>query len=300
MKKYIAEMIGTMVLVLMGCGSAVFAGSVTGTVGAGVGTVGVALAFGLSVVAMAYAIGGISGCHINPAITLGVFLTGRMNGKDAGMYMIFQVIGAIIGSAVLFALVSTGAHDGPTATGSNGFGEGEMLQAFIAEAVFTFIFVLVVLGSTDPKKGAGNLAGLAIGLSLVLVHIVCIPITGTSVNPARSIAPALFQGGEQVEAREGAAGALAGAALQMDHEAGGGVFFTETGGYDAHHALMPFLAGKHQRVPFLRPQPLDLGDGSGQCFLLISGGSSGVCTVVFLCCCHKIPSSFSKIRFKCV
>lgn len=138
MKKYIAEMIGTMVLVLMGCGSAVFAGSVTGTVGAGVGTVGVALAFGLSVVAMAYAIGGISGCHINPAITLGVFLTGRMNGKDAGMYMIFQVIGAIIGSAILFALVSTGAHDGPTATGSNGFGDGEMLQAFIAEAVFHF------------------------------------------------------------------------------------------------------------------------------------------------------------------
>ena len=170
MKKYIAEMIGTMVLVLMGCGSAVFAGGLADTVGAGVGTIGVALAFGLSVVAMAYAIGGISGCHINPAITLGVFLTGRMNGKDAGMYMIFQVIGAIIGSAILFALVSTGAHDGPTATGSNGFGDGEMLQAFIAEAVFTFIFVLV--------------------------HIVCIPITGTSVNPARSIAPALFQGGE--------------------------------------------------------------------------------------------------------
>ncbi len=136
-------MIGTMVLVLMGCGSAVFAGSVTGTVGAGVGTVGVALAFGLSVVAMAYAIGGISGCHINPAITLGVFLTGRMNGKDAGMYMIFQVIGAIIGSAVLFfALVSTGAHDGPTATGSNGFGEGEMLQAFIAEACVYFYFCI--------------------------------------------------------------------------------------------------------------------------------------------------------------
>ena len=174
MKKYIAEMIGTMVLVLMGCGSAVFAGGLADTVGAGVGTIGVALAFGLSVVAMAYAIGGISGCHINPAITLGVFLTGRMNGKDAGMYMISQVIGAIIGSAILFALVSTGAHDGPTATGSNGFGDGEMLQAFIAEAVFTFIFVLVVLGSTDPKKGAGNLAGLAIGLTLVLVHIVCI------------------------------------------------------------------------------------------------------------------------------
>ena len=196
MKKYIAEMIGTMVLVLMGCGSAVFAGSIAGTVGAGVGTIGVALAFGLSVVAMAYAIGGISGCHINPAITLGVFLSGRMSGKDAGMYMVFQTIGAIIGSAVLYALVSTGAHGGPTATGSNSFGEGMMLQAFIAEVVFTFIFVLVVLGSTDEKKGAGNLAGLAIGLTLVLVHIVCIPITGTSVNPARSIGPALFQGGE--------------------------------------------------------------------------------------------------------
>ena len=188
-------MVGTMVLVLMGCGSAVFAGSVAGTVGAGVGTLGVTLAFGLAVVAMAYTIGGISGCHINPAITLGVYLSGRMSGKDAGMYMIFQVIGAVIGSAVLFALVSSGAHDGPTATGSNSFKEGMGLQAFIAEAVFTFIFVLVVLGTTDSRKGAGNFAGLAIGLSLVLIHIVCIPITGTSVNPARSIGPALFDGG---------------------------------------------------------------------------------------------------------
>lgn len=195
MKKYIAEMVGTMVLVLMGCGSAVFAGSAAGAVSAGVGTLGVAFAFGLSVVAMAYTIGGISGCHINPAITLGVFMSGRMGGKDAALYMIFQVIGAILGSAILFALVSTGGHDGPTATGSNGFGDGEMLQAFIAEMVFTFIFVLVVLGTTDSKKGAGNFAGLAIGLSLVLVHIVCIPITGTSVNPARSIGPALFEGG---------------------------------------------------------------------------------------------------------
>ena len=195
MKKYIAEMVGTMVLVLMGCGSAVFAGSAAGAVSAGVGTLGVAFAFGLSVVAMAYTIGGISGCHINPAITLGVFMSGRMGGKDAALYLIFQVIGAILGSAILFALVSTGGHDGPTATGSNGFGDGEMLQAFIAEMVFTFIFVLVVLGTTDSKKGAGNFAGLAIGLSLVLVHIVCIPITGTSVNPARSIGPALFEGG---------------------------------------------------------------------------------------------------------
>ena len=196
MKKYLAEMIGTMVLVLMGCGSAVFAGSAVGAVSAGVGTLGVAFAFGLSVVAMAYAIGGISGCHINPAITLGVLLSGRMSGKDAAMYMVFQVIGAVIGSAILYALVSTGAHGGPTATGSNGFADGMMLQAFIAEAVFTFIFVLVVLGSTDSEKGAGNLAGLAIGLTLGLVHIVCIPVTGTSVNPARSIGPALFQGGE--------------------------------------------------------------------------------------------------------
>ena len=195
MKKYLAEMIGTMVLVLMGCGSAVFAGSVAGTVGAGVGTLGVALAFGLAVIAMAYTIGGISGCHINPAITLGVVLSGRMKGKDAAMYMLFQIIGAIIGSAILYALVSTGSHAGPTATGSNSFDAGEGVQAFIAEAVFTFIFVLVVLGATDSRKGAGNFAGLAIGLTLALIHIVCIPITGTSVNPARSIGPALFDGG---------------------------------------------------------------------------------------------------------
>ncbi len=195
MKKYLAEMIGTMVLVLMGCGSAIFAGDAAGAVSSGVGTLGVAFAFGLAVVAMAYAIGGISGCHINPAITLGVFLSGRMKGKDAAMYMIFQVIGAIIGSAILCLLVSNGAHNGPTATGSNSFAEGMMLQAFIAEAVFTFVFVLVVLGATDSEKGTGNLAGLAIGLTLVLVHIVCIPITGTSVNPARSIGPALFEGG---------------------------------------------------------------------------------------------------------
>ena len=195
MKKYLSELIGTMVLVLLGCGSAVFAGSVAGVVGTGVGTLGVAFAFGLAVIAMAYTIGNISGCHINPAITLGVFLSGRMNGKETGMYILFQVIGAIIGSAIIFLLVSTGGNAGPTATGANGFGDGQMVQAFIAEAVFTFIFVLVVLGSTDSKKGAGNFAGLAIGLTLVLIHIVCIPITGTSVNPARSIGPAIFQGG---------------------------------------------------------------------------------------------------------
>lgn len=195
MKKYLAEMIGTMVLVVMGCGSAIFAGNAADVVGQGVGTLGVAMAFGLAVVAMAYTIGGVSGCHINPAITLGVLLSGRMKGKDAALYMLFQVVGAIVGSALLYLLVSNGAHNGPTQTGSNSFAEGSMIQAFIAEALFTFIFVLVVLGTTDEKKGAGNLAGLAIGLTLVLIHIVCIPITGTSVNPARSIGPALFDGG---------------------------------------------------------------------------------------------------------
>ena len=196
MKKYIAELVGTMVLVLLGCGSAVFAGSAADTVGAGTGTIGVALAFGLSVVAMAYCIGGISGCHINPAITFGVWMSGRMESKDALMYMLFQVIGAIVGAGILAALVSIGGHAGPTMTGANSFDVGETAQAFLAEAVFTFIFVLVVLGATDQKQGAGNMAGLAIGLTLALIHIVCIPITGTSVNPARSIGPALMEGGQ--------------------------------------------------------------------------------------------------------
>ncbi|MBP3289845.1 MAG: MIP family channel protein [Alistipes sp.] len=191
MKKYLAEMIGTMVLVLMGCGSAIFFGCTEPAE-----VLAVAIAFGLSVVAMAYTIGGISGCHINPAITLGVWLSKRMPGKEAAGYMLFQVIGAIIGSTILYALTSTGAFADSTATGANSFDAPELWQAFIAEVVFTFVFVLVVLGTTDSEKGAGNLAGLAIGLTLILVHIVCIPITGTSVNPARSIGPALFAGGQ--------------------------------------------------------------------------------------------------------
>ncbi|BBD46984.1 Aquaporin Z [bioreactor metagenome] len=191
MKKYLAEMIGTMVLVLMGCGAAVFAGA--GQPFDPVGTLGVAFAFGLSVVAMAYAIGSISGCHINPAITLGVLLTGRMSGKDAGLYIVFQIIGAILGSAILWFLAKESGSTS-TLTGANGFAEGQMAQAFVAETIFTFIFVLVVLGVT-AKNGLNKFAGLAIGLALVLVHIVCIPITGTSVNPARSIGPAIFQGG---------------------------------------------------------------------------------------------------------
>lgn len=189
MKKYFAELVGTMVLVLMGCGAAVFAGAAQPF--ASVGTLGVAFAFGLSVVAMAYTIGKISGCHINPAITIGMYFSGRISGKDTVMYMLFQIIGAIIGSSILFVLAR---HSGSTTTltGANGF--TDWVPAFVAELVFTFIFVLVVLGSTS--KGANNkFAGLAIGLTLVLVHIVCIPITGTSVNPARSIGPAIFQGG---------------------------------------------------------------------------------------------------------
>lgn len=190
MKKYLAEAIGTMVLVLMGCGAAIFFGCTEPAE-----VLAVAMAFGLAVVGMAYTIGGISGCHINPAITFGVWLAKRMPGSEAIGYMVAQCLGAIAGSAILFSLTSTGAYADSTVTGSNGFGDAELVQALIAEFVFTFVFVLVVLGTTDDKKGAGQFAGLAIGLTLILVHIVCIPITGTSVNPARSIGPALFAGG---------------------------------------------------------------------------------------------------------
>ena len=194
MKKYLAEMVGTMVLTLMGCGVAVSLGcDPTGNIPAVVGT---ALAFGLSVVAMAYTIGGISGCHINPAITLGVFLSGKMNAKDCGMYIIFQVIGAIIGAALLYLLTST--SDGAiVGTGANDLQLGvKAIGGLLAEIIFTCIFVLVVLGATSKTNGAtNNFAGLAIGLALVLVHLVCIRYTGTSVNPARSIGPAIFQGG---------------------------------------------------------------------------------------------------------
>lgn len=197
MKKYLAEMIGTMVLVLMGCGVAVSlnCSSDCATV-ANAGTViGTALAFGLAVVAMAYTIGGISGCHINPAITLGVFLSGRMSGKDAGMYILFQCIGAFIGSALL-CLLTANVED-LAGTGANDLQNGvSVMGGLIAEIIFTCVFVLVVLGATSKTNGAtNNFAGLAIGLSLVLIHLACIRYTGTSVNPARSLAPAFFQGG---------------------------------------------------------------------------------------------------------
>ena len=195
MKKYLAEMVGTMVLVLMGCGVAVSLGcDPVNNIPAVVGT---AFAFGLAVVAMAYTIGGISGCHINPAITLGCFLSGRISVKDCGMYMLFQVVGAFIGSALLYALTTSSDGGAIAGTGANDLQLGvTAIGGLLAEIIFTCVFVLVVLGATAKTNGAtNNFAGLAIGLSLVLVHLVCIRYTGTSVNPARSIAPAIFQGG---------------------------------------------------------------------------------------------------------
>ena len=194
LKKFVAEMTGTMVLVLLGCGAAVF--NVGGVLEAG-WVLTVAFAFGLSVVAMAYTIGGISGCHINPAITVAAWLSGRMKCAEASVYVAAQVVGAFIGSAVLYLLVNGGIETGGvTTTGANNFASGGLMGAAVAETVCTFIFVLVVLGTTYKTNNAPKFAGLAIGLTLVLVHIVCIPITGTSVNPARSIAPAFFAGGE--------------------------------------------------------------------------------------------------------
>ena len=193
MKKYFAECLGTFVLTFLGCGTAMFLGCNTPA-----GVVGTAIAFGLAVVAMAYTIGGISGCHINPAITLGVALSGRMSWKEACGYWVGQIIGGILAGAVL-ALVAgvVTAQDITGALGSNGVANaGGVWGAFLVEVIATFLFVLVVLGTTDSKVGAGNFAGLAIGLSLILIHLVCINLTGTSVNPARSIGPALFAGGQ--------------------------------------------------------------------------------------------------------
>ena len=195
MKRYVCELIGTLVLVLFGCGSAAIAGSV-------LGTLGIALAFGLSIVAMAYVIGDTSGCHINPAVSLGCLIDGRMTVKDFIFYVIFQCIGAIIGIAILFFMISQANLGGVAATGlgANGFGAASsigisMIGALVTEIVLTAVFVFTVLGVTASDKTA-NIAGIVIGLTLAFVHIMGIPITGTSVNPARSLAPALFLGGE--------------------------------------------------------------------------------------------------------
>ena len=191
MKKYIAECIGTFVLTFLGCGAAVSLSC--GTDAASV--VGTAIAFGLAVVAMAYTIGGISGCHINPAITLGCFITGRISFKDCAAYMVAQVAGGIIAGATL-----AGIYGAESGLGANGIGagcNGSVTTAIIVEAILTALFVLVVLGSTHKNNAdTGKFAGLAIGLSLILIHLVGIHFTGTSVNPARSIGPAIFAGGE--------------------------------------------------------------------------------------------------------
>ena len=189
MKKYIAEFVGTFVLVLVGCGVAVLTnGSIVAT----------SLAFGLVIVAMAYSIGNVSGCHINPAVSLGFLLTKKMEIKEFVCYVISQVLGALAGSAVLGVIL-----DSFKSLGANGFGGvGQMATnvwiALLVEIILTFIFILAILGVTS-KKEYSNVAGIVIGLTLVLVHIIGIYFTGTSVNPARSLAPALLQGGEALE-----------------------------------------------------------------------------------------------------
>ncbi len=198
-KKYIAELIGTMVLVLMGCGSAVIAGANLSGI-SGNGTVGISFAFGLAVLAMVYAIGAISGCHINPAISIAMFVAGKLNGKDTAFYIIFQCVGAIIGAGILYAIAvgNPGYNLAINGLGQNGYdtaspGGYNMVSALIAEIVLTFIFLLVIFGSTSERAPKG-FAGISIGLTLVLIHLVAIPIDGTSVNPARSLGPALFAG----------------------------------------------------------------------------------------------------------
>jgi aquaporin Z len=198
MKKYLSELIGTFVLTFLGCGTAVSLNCGTDTAS----VVGTAMAFGLSVIAMAYTIGGISGCHINPAITLGVLVSGRMSVKDAVGYWVGQFIGGILAAACLYLIVdgmadpvlAQGTHTGANAC------SGSVTQGLVVEIVLTCLFVLVVLGATSKTNGAtNNFAGLAIGLTLILIHFVGIHYTGTSVNPARSVGPALFEAGKALE-----------------------------------------------------------------------------------------------------
>jgi len=194
-KKYLAELVGTFALVFIGCGSAVIAGE-------DIGFLGISLAFGLTVLAMVYAIGPISGCHINPAITIAMFVARKVNLKDALGYIGAQCVGAIIAAAILLAVANgLDAYSlDVNGLGQNGYGSESPAgydwgSGFIAEMVLTALFLLVIFGSTSNKAPKG-FAGLAIGLSLVLIHLVGIPITGTSVNPARSLGPAVFVGGE--------------------------------------------------------------------------------------------------------
>ena len=191
MKKYLAEAIGTCTLVVMGCGTAMLVGC---DAVMGGGYILTALAFGLSIVAMAYCIGNISGCHINPAVTLGVFLSGRMEKKDVAGYVVAQCVGALVGSALLALIFKLGhVEDMTGAFGCNSLAgvSGNAFAALLVEIVLTFIFVLCILGVTSPKANHGSFGGLVIGLALTGVHILGIGLTGTSVNPARSIGPAI-------------------------------------------------------------------------------------------------------------
>ena len=199
MNKYIAEFLGTMILVFFGTGTAVVTGGFTGGIGAGfLGVMAIALAFGLTIVAGAYSIGHISGCHVNPAVSLGVLLAGRMSVKDFIGYVIAQVIGAFAGSGLLSTVVNSSeilhgyGADGYAALSAVGL---SMSGAFIVETFLTFVFVLVILGVTASEKTSA-IAGLVIGATLTMVHLIGIPLTGTSVNPARALAPAVFTGGE--------------------------------------------------------------------------------------------------------
>lgn len=191
MKKYIAEFIGTFTLVLIGCGTAMLVGC---DAASGSGYLLTALAFGLTIVGMAYCVGNISGCHINPAVSLGVLMSGGMESKDFIGYVVSQCLGALAGSGVLALIFGLGGvNDMTGGFGSNGLGgvNGNALAGLIVEIVLTFIFVMVILGVTSSKANHGSFAGVVIGFTLVLVHILGIGLTGTSVNPARSFGPAV-------------------------------------------------------------------------------------------------------------
>ena len=188
-KKLIAEFIGTCVLVLVACGVA----AVTGCIFPEAGYIATALAFGLVIVAMAYSIGNVSGCHINPAVSIGMLVAGKMSVKDFIGYVIAQFAGAIAGAAILGGI--TGNF---SALGQNGLYNGSIVKSLIIECILTFIFVFAILGVTSKKENS-NVAGLVIGLTLTLVHLIGIPFTGTSVNPARSFGPALFVGGDALK-----------------------------------------------------------------------------------------------------
>ncbi|WP_199155010.1 aquaporin Z [Chromobacterium sp. ASV23] len=196
MKSYAAEFLGTFWLVLGGCGSAVLAAAFPNV---GIGFAGVALAFGLTVVTMAYAIGHISGCHLNPAVSIGLWAGGRFPARQLGPYIVAQVLGAIAAAAVLYVIASGAAgFDVAKGFASNGYGEHSpggysLLAALVCEVVMTMFFLLVIMGATDKRAPAG-FAPLAIGLALTLIHLISIPVTNTSVNPARSTGVALFVG----------------------------------------------------------------------------------------------------------